>query len=89
MLGWQCRVVGETNQLGVSVIGCQVILGKEVGSEYSRLYIGYTKIEFEVLATNNNITGFGPVAVYISAVGGLKLNVIGALTALLRRRGND
>ena len=71
MLGWQCRVVGETNQLGVSVIGCQVILGKEVGAKYSCLYIGDTEVEFEMLFANNNGTGFCPVAVNISAVGGL------------------
>ena len=71
MLGWQCRVVGETNQLGVSVIGCQVILGKKVGSKDSRLYVGDTEIEFEMLFANNDITGFCPVAVNISAVGGL------------------
>ena len=89
MLGREGGVVFETNQFCVAVVGCQVITGKEIRAEYSRLNIGDDEIKSERLITNLDGNVDSAEAIDIGAVSGFELGLVGTTESLLVSWRND
>ena len=88
MFGGKYAIVLEVDNVGVAVVGGEIVGGQEIGPQYSRLNIGYHKLEFECLVSNLNRSGAGSEAVDVRAIGRLQLGLVGTVKALLGGGGD-
>ena len=89
VLGGKGGIVLETNQLCVAVVGCQIVAGKKIRAEYSRLNIGDDEIKSERLITNLDGNVDSAEAIDIGAVSGFELGLVGTTESLLVSWRND
>ena len=69
------------------MIGCQVVVGQEVCTQNSVLYISNNEVEIKVCFTNLDGAIDSAETVDIGAVGSPQLDARGALKTLLSSRG--
>ena len=71
------------------MVGSEVILRQKISTENMVADVGYDKVEYECLITDNKSTIFLAIARYRGTVSSRKFSAVGAGSALTRGWGNN